>query len=184
MVDNPLMDPSFTEEGEAGTEHFLASLYGVFALALGAAVWSAMAVVFGPWSLLAAPCLGWLVAWACRYGGRRTDTFVRANGWVLALAGCLAALFAFSAFSATQASPDSGFPLRVVATEYLRLFTEPPWFGSCSVLLVLAGAWRALRDPSPRCRADRSGRSPVRALEAAGARAARTAPDEPGSRAA
>jgi len=132
-------------------EHFLALLYGGFALALGATVWSAMAAVFGVWSLPAAPGLGWLVAWACRHGGRRTDAFVRSAAWLLALAGVLLALLAFSAFSAAQGSPDSGFRLRAVGLECLRLFAEPPWFGSAAVLLALAGARRVLLDrPSRR----------------------------------
>jgi hypothetical protein len=138
-------------EAEAGPEHFLASFCGVFALLLAAAVWSGMAAVFGPWSLAAAPGMGWLIAWACRYGGRRADAFVRATAWLLGLAGTLLALLAFSAFSATQASPDSGFDSRAVALEYLRLFAEPPWFGSAAVLLALAGVRRALREwPAPR----------------------------------
>ena len=131
-------------------EHSLASLYGFFALALGATVWSAMAAVFGVWSLLAVPGLGWMIAWACCYGGRRTDAFVRAVAWLLALAGVLFALFVFSAFSLTQSSPDSGLRLQAVGLEFLRLFAEPPWFGAAAVLLTLAGTWRALRDRPPR----------------------------------
>jgi hypothetical protein len=138
-------------EDEAGPEHFLASFYGSFALLLAAAVWSAMAAVFGPWSLPAAPGMGWLIAWACRYGGRRADTFVRATAWLMGFAGTLLALLVFSAFSVTQTSPDSGFDSRAVALEYLRLFAEPPWFGSAAVLLALAGVRRALREgPAPR----------------------------------
>jgi hypothetical protein len=170
------VNPSFGPEGEVVPEHFLASLYGLFALALGAAVWSAMAAVFGAWSLPAAPGLGWLIAWACRYGGRRTDTFVRAAAWVLACAGALIALFAFSAFSVTQTSPDSGFQIRAVGLEYLRLFTEPPWFGSAALLLALAGPWRLLARPLEQVRA-RSGTD-------AKPRALRTALDDPDSRAA
>jgi len=127
-------------------EHFLATLYGLCALALGASVWSAMAVIFGPWSLPAAPAMGWLIGWACRHGGRRMDSLIRATAWLLALLGALIALFAFCAFSVTQTSPDAGFQSRVVGLEYLRLFSEPPWFGSAALLLVLAGAWRALGD--------------------------------------
>jgi hypothetical protein len=135
-------------------EHFLASLYGILALVLGTTVWSAMAAVFGQWSLLAVPGLGWLIAWACRYGGRRADTVVRVAAWLLALAGVLVALFMFSAFSVTQSSPDSGFRFRAVGLGYLGLFAEPPWFGSAAVLLALAGAWSALRDrPSRRATA-------------------------------
>jgi hypothetical protein len=134
------------EEEEVVPEHFLASLYGLVALALGAAVWSAMAVLVGPWALPVVPGLGWMVAWACRHGGRCSDTFVRSAAWVLALSGTLLALLALSVFSVTQASPDSGFDGRAMGLEYLRLFAEPPWFGSAAVLLTLAGARRALRD--------------------------------------
>jgi hypothetical protein len=130
------------EADPTAPEHFLALLHGFFALALGATVWSAMAAVFGVWSLPTAPGLGWLIAWACRYGGRCADTVVRATAWLLALAGVLLALFVFSAFSVTQSSPDSGFLLHAVGLEYLRLFAEPPWFGSAAILLALAGAWR------------------------------------------
>lgn len=178
------MNPSLTEKDETGPEHFLASFYGILALSLGATVWSAMAAVFGLWSLLAVPGLGWLVAWACRYGGRYTDTFVRVAAWLLALAGSLLALFAFSAFSVTRTSPDSGFQIRGVAFECLRLFAEPPWFGSAAVLLALAGAWRALRDPPSRRTAARPGRRSVPALEGARPGASGAAQDEPGSRAA
>jgi uncharacterized membrane protein len=146
------MDTHSSEVDPTVPEHFLAGLYGFVALALGAAVWSAMAAVFGAWSLSAVPGLGWLTAWACRHGGRRTDVFVRAVAWLLALAGVLLALFAFSVFSATLGSPDSGFRLHAVGLEYLRLFAEPPWFGLAAVLLALAGAWLALRD-HPRRRA-------------------------------
>ena len=183
-VENLSMDTSSAEVGQIVPEHFLASFYGILALALGAAVWSGMAAVFGVWSLPAVPGLGWLIAWACRYGGRRADTMVRAVAWLLALTGVLLALFAFSAFSVTQASPDSGFQLHAVSLEYLRLFAEPPWFGSVAVLLALAGAWRALRDrPAPRATA-----RPVleSMLTVAGTRpgAPRAAAAEPGSRAA
>jgi hypothetical protein len=140
------MSTSSADVGPVGPEHCLALLHGMVALALGATVWSGMAAVFGVWSLSAVPGLGWMVAWACRHGGRRTDTFVRVAAWLLAIAGVLLALFEFSAFSVTQGSPDSGFRLRAVGLEYLRLFAEPPWFGSAAVLLALAGAWRALRD--------------------------------------
>jgi hypothetical protein len=148
MVENPSMDtPSAEVEVDpAASVHFLASLYGVFALALGAAVWSALAALFGVWSLPAVPGLGWLVAWACRYGGRCADAFVRVAAWLLALAGVLLALLAFGAFAVTQSSPDSGFRLHAVGLECLRLFAEPPWFGSAAVLLTLAGARFALRD--------------------------------------
>jgi hypothetical protein len=158
--DHPV-NSSSTEAGQIVPEHFLALLYGIVALALGATVWSAMAAVFGAWSLLVAPGLGWVVAWACRYGGRRTDALVGAVAWLLALAGVLLALFAFSAFSTTQASPDSGFGLHAIGLEYLRLFAEPPWFGSASVLLALAGARRALRDRP-------SGRKGVRLVQESG----------------
>ena len=183
-VEDPLVDPCLTEEGEAGPEHFLASFYGLLALSLGATVWSAMAAVFSLWSLLAVPGLGWLIAWACRYGGRRTDTFVRAAAWLLAVAGVLLGLFAFSAFSVTQTSPDSGFQVRPVAFEYLRLFAEPPWFGSAAVLLALAGVWRALRDPPSRRTAARSGRRSAPVFERARPGALRAAADESASRAA
>jgi hypothetical protein len=144
------VDSSFVAEAEAGPEHFLASFYGVFALLLAAAAWSGMAAVFGPWSLAAAPGMGWLIAWACRYGGRRTDTIVRATAWLLGLAGTLLALLAFSAFSVSQTSPDSGLGLRAVALDYLRLFAEPPWFGSAAIVLAMAGVGRALRDQPAR----------------------------------
>jgi hypothetical protein len=177
------MDPSTDAEGEARPEHFLALFYGAFALALGATVWSAMAAVFGPWSLSAAPGLGWLIGWSCRYGGRRSDTFIRAGAWLLAFAGSMLALFTYVAFSVTQTSPDSGFEIRAVASEYLRIFGEPPWFGSAAVLLALAGTWRALRDPPSRqaARAGR-GREPVVGRVRSGASAA--AADDPGARAA
>jgi len=178
------MDTPSAEVDPIGPEHFLASLHGIFALALGVAVWSAMAAVFGGWSLPAAPGLGWLIAWACRYGGRRTDAFVRVAAWLLALAGVLLALFVFSAFSVTQGSPDSGFRFHAVGLEYLRLFAEPPWFGSAAVLLALVGTWRAVRDrPARRVTAH-----PTLELEytVAGARPGvpRAAADESGSRAA
>ena len=183
-VENPFMDSHLTEEGEAGPEHFLASFYGILALSLGATVWSAMAAVFGLWSLLVVPGLGWLVAWACRYGGRRTDTSVRAAAWLLAFAASLLALFAFSTFSVTQTSPDSGFQIRAVALEYLRLFAEPPWFGSAAVLLALAGAWRALRDPPSRRPAALPRRRSAPAFKGARPGASRATADESGSRAA
>jgi hypothetical protein len=109
-----------------------------------ATVWSGMAAILGVWSLPAVPGLGWLIAWACRYGGRCADAVVRGTAWLLSLAGALLALFVFSAFSVTQSSPGSGFRLHAVGLEYLRLFAEPPWFGSAAVLLALTGAWRAL----------------------------------------
>jgi hypothetical protein len=92
--------------------------------------------------------LGWMIAWSCRHGGRRADTFVRAVAWLMALAGALLALFTFSAFSVTQTPPDSGLRLQSVGLECLRLFAEPPWFGSAAVSLALAGAWSALCDRS------------------------------------
>jgi hypothetical protein len=144
------MDAHSSEVDPVVPEHFLAWLFGALAICLGATVWSAMAAVFGPWSLPAAPGLGWAVAWACRYGGRRSDAFVRSVAWLQALAGVLLALFAFSAFSVAQTSPDSGLRLHAVRLECLRLFAEPPWFGSAAVLLVLAGAWSALREPPRR----------------------------------
>ena len=172
------------EEEEVVPEHFLASLYGLVALVLGAAVWSAMAVLGGPWALPLVPGLGWMVAWACRHGGRRPDTFVRSAAWVLALAGTLLALLALSVFSVTQASPDTGFDARAVGREYLRLFAEPPWFGSAAILLTLAGARRALRDRRP----SRVLPRPVRALFRGAADnrrgASGTASRESGSRAA
>jgi len=148
VTENPSMGNPSVEVDQTVPEHFLAALYGIFALALGATVWSAMAAVFGAWSLPVVPGLGWLIAWACRYGGRRTDAFVRVVGWLLALGGVLLALFAFNAFSVTQCSPDSGFRLQVVGLEYLRLFAEPPWFGSAAVLLAMIGTWCALARPS------------------------------------
>lgn len=144
------MDASFAEADPTPPEPFLALLHGCFALLLGAAVWSAMAVIFGAWSLPAAPALGWMIAWACRYGGRRSDALVRAEAWLLALGGIVLALFAYSAFSVTQSSPDSGFRLQAIALECLGLLTDPPWFGSAAVLLALAGARRALRAGPPR----------------------------------
>jgi hypothetical protein len=140
------MDTLSSENDPIVPEHFLASLYGVIALALGATVWSAMAAVFGVWSLPVAPGLGWLTAWACRHGSRCPDAFVRVVAWLLALAGALVALLAFSVFSVTQGSPDSTFPLHAIGLEYLGLFAEPPWFGSAALLLTLAGARLALRD--------------------------------------
>ena len=142
-------------------EHFLATLCGVFALALGAAVWSAMAAVFGAWSLAAVPGLGWMVAWACRYGGRRADAFIRSVAWFLAIAGVLLALLVLSVFSVTQASPDSGFRSHEIALEYLGFFAEPPWFGSAAVLLTLIGARRALRGRSSRPEVARQVSEPV-----------------------
>jgi hypothetical protein len=188
-VENRSMDIARPETDPAVPEHFLAAICGILALALGAAVWSAMAAVFGAWSLLAAPGLGWMVAWACRYGGRRADPFVLATAWLLSLAGVLLALFAFSAFSVTQTSPDSGFQLRAVGLECLRLFTEPPWFGSAAVLLALAGARRALRyRRSRRADSQPAAARPLREPKpaAAGARpgAPRAIADGTGSRAA
>jgi hypothetical protein len=196
-VENALVDSSFVAEDEARPEHFLASFYGTFALLLAAAVWSAMAAVFGPWSLAAAPGMGWLIAWSCRYGGRRADTFVRATAWLLGFAGTLLALLVFSAFSVTQTSPDSGFDSRAVALEYLRLFAEPPWFGSAAVLLAMAGVRRALRVGPDRRASHGLELAPVAALglpasvaspasRAGLARptALRATPDERGSRAA
>jgi hypothetical protein len=178
------VDSYLTAGGEAGPEHFLASFYGIIALALGAMVWSAMATLFGVWSLLAVPGLGWLIAWACRYGGRRADTIVRTVAWLLAIAGVLLALFVFSAFSVTQTSPDSGFLLPAVGLECLRLFAEPPWFGSAAVLLALAGTWRALRDRPSRRADTRLGLRSVPAFERARPGLPRAAADESGSRAA
>jgi hypothetical protein len=178
------MDTLSAEPDSIAPEHFLASLYGVFALALGAALWSAMAALFGVWSLPAVPALGWLVAWACRHGGRRTDAFVRGAAWFMATAGVLFALFAFSAFSVTQGSPDSGFGLRAAGLECWRLFAEPPWFGSAAVLLALAGARRALRDRPARRAGARPALELPRPVVAASPGALRTAVKEPGSRAA
>jgi len=184
VVENRSMDTPSAEVGQVVPEHFLASLYGIFALALGAVVWSAMAAVFGAWSLPAAPGLGWMIAWACRHGGRRTDTFVRAAAWLLAFAGALLALFAFSAFSVTQTSPDSGFRLHAVGLEYLRLFAEPPWFGSAAVLLALAGARRAQHDRPSRRADTRPVREPMLTVGGARPGAPRAAAGESGSRAA
>ncbi len=178
------MDTPSAEAGRIEPEHSLATLYGILALVLGATVWSALAALFGVWSLPAAPGLGWLIAWACRYGGRRADTMVRATASLLAFTGVLLALFAFSAFSVTQASPDSGFQLHVVGLECLRLFAEPPWFGSAAVLLALAGAWRALRERPPRRNGGRTGREPMLAIAGARPRTPRTSARESGSRAA
>ena len=178
------MDTSSAEADPTVPEHFLASLYGILALALGAAVWSAMAAVFGVWSLVAVPGLGWLIAWACRYGGRRTDAFVRAVAWLLALAGVLLALFAFSAFSVTQSSPDSGFRFHAVGLECLGLFAEPPWFGSAAVLLALAGARRALRDRPARRATRLQGLESACAVTATRREAPQAAAGESSSRAA
>jgi hypothetical protein len=183
-VENACVNPSFLEEDEVVPEHLLASLYGLCALALGATVWSAMAAVFGAWSLPAAPGLGWLIAWACRYGGRRTDAFVRSAAWVLACAGALLALLVFSAFSVTQTSPDSGFQIRAVGLEYLRLFAEPPWFGSAALLLALAGTWRVLDERRSRRGVRPLEQAPARSGMEAKPRALRTALDDPDSRAA
>jgi hypothetical protein len=172
------------EADKIGPEHFLASLYGISALALGATVWSAMAAVFGVWSLSAVPGLGWLIAWACRYGGRRTDAFVRVVAWLLALAGSLLALFAFSAFSVTQSSPDSGIRFHEVGLEYLGLFAEPPWFGSAAVLLALAGAWSALCDRPVRRATARTELELAGTVDAARPGAPRAAAEGSGSRAA
>ena len=144
-AENTAVDHGAVGKSEVIPEHFLALLYGLGALVLGAAVWSAMAVLFGLWSLLAAPGLGWLIGWACCYGGRRTDSFIRTSAWLLAAAGSLSALLVQSAFSVTQSSPDAGFQVRAVDLEYWRLFADPPWFGSATVLLALAGTWRVLR---------------------------------------
>jgi hypothetical protein len=172
------------EEGEVVPEHSLALLYGIFALALGATVWSAMAAVSGPWALPAAPGLGWMIAWGCRYGGRRSDTFVRAAAWALALAGVLLALFAFSAFSVTQTSPDSGFQFHAVGLEYLRLFAEPPWLGSAAVLLALGGARRALRDRPSRRTTARPVRESMHGIEGASPGGRLDGGQQPDSRAA
>lgn len=144
-AENTAVNPGGAAKSEVVPEHFLALLYGSGALVLGAAVWSAMAVLFGLWSLLAAPGLGWLIGWACRYGGRREDSFIRTSAWLLSAAGALSALFVQSAFSVTQSSPDAGFQARAVGLEYWRLFADPPWFGSATMLLALAGTWRVLR---------------------------------------
>jgi hypothetical protein len=182
VVEDPVVDPSFMAEGEAVPEHFLAWLYGISALVLGAAVWSAMVAVSGPWALPAVPALGWMIAWACRYGGRRTDTFVRVVAWVLVPAGVLLALFAFSTFSVTQTSPVSGFQLPTVGLEYVRLFTEPPWLGSAAILLALAGAGRALRDRPARPATARRARRPMGLVEGTRLGAPRSAADRSGSR--
>ncbi len=178
------MDTLSYEADPIVPEHFLAALHGAFALAIGATVWSAMAALLGPWSLTAVPGLGWMIAWACRYGGRRVDTVVRTTAWLLALAGALLALFAFSAFSVAQGSPDSGFRFQAVGLECLGLFAEPPWFGSAAVLLALAGAWSALRDhPARRATARPMLELVCPAVDVRSA-ASRVAGEEPGSRAA
>jgi hypothetical protein len=178
------MDTLSAEAEPVVPEHFLAALHGVFALALGATVWSAMAAVFGVWSLPAAPGLGWMIAWACRHGGCCADTVVRATAWLMALAGALFALFVFSVFSVTQSSPDSGFLLHTVGIEYLRLFAEPPWFGSAALLLTLAGALRALRDRPSRRASVRPGLGLARAAAGTCPGVPRAAVEEPVSRAA
>ncbi len=153
-VENCWMETRLDPADPIVPEHVLATSYGILALVLGAAAWSGMAVVFGAWSLPAAPGLGWLIAWACRHGGRRGDGFVRVAAWLLAPAGAVLALLASSAFAVAQGSPDSGFGLRSTGAEFARLFTEAPWFGSAAVVLTLAGARFALRDrPSRRAAA-------------------------------
>jgi hypothetical protein len=147
------VDPTDSQQGEVVPEHFLALLYGFTALLLGGAVWSAMPPLFGVLSLLAAPGLGWLIGWASRHGGRVTDTFIRTLAWLMALAAALLSLLISLAFMVTQTSPDAGFQLRDVGVEYVRLFTEPPWFGSLAVILTLAGTWRALNDRPTRRKA-------------------------------
>ena len=99
-------------------------------------------------------------------------------------AGALLALFAFSAFSVTQTSPDSGFRLHAVGLEYLRLFAEPPWFGSAAVLLALAGARRAQHDRPSRRADTRPVREPMLTVGGARPGAPRAAAGESGSRAA
>jgi hypothetical protein len=150
MVENPPVDTNPAEAGRSVPEHFLAMLYGLVALGLGAAAWSGMAAVFGVWSLPAAPGLGWMIAWACRYGGRHADRSIHALAWSLASTGVLLALALFSAYTSAQVSPDSGPRVRALLHEGLRLFTEPPWLGSGALLLALAGARRALQERPPR----------------------------------
>lgn len=178
------MDTSSTESDTTVPEHFLAALYGCSALALGAAVWSAMAAVFGPWSLPAAPGLGWMIAWACRHGGRRADAVVRVTAWLLATAGALFSLLVLSVFAATQTSPDSGLRLHAVGLEYLGFFAEPPWFGSAAVLLTLAGTWSVLRDLPSRRATARPALGLARAAVGAGPGPSLAAVDEPDARAA
>jgi len=178
------MDKPIAETDPPAPEHFLAVLHGLAALVLGAAVWSALAALFGPWSLLVAPGLGWLVAWACRYGGRRPDGFVKGAAWLMAPAGVSLALLAFSAFSVTQSPPDSSQRLRSIGVVYAGLFTEIPWSGSVAVLLALAGAWFALREGPARLGTSRAAVGPTRVIAGERSVGPRPTGEEAGSRAA
>jgi hypothetical protein len=143
------MDDLFAAPEEAVPEHSLAALHGLAALVVGTFAWSGAAALFGGWSLLAAPGLGWLVAWACRYGARRMSAGVRAIAWSLSIGSALAGLAALATFSVLQASPDAGLDGRGVAEAAWSLFAAPPWFGSFVVLLVMPGTSRALRGEEP-----------------------------------
>ncbi len=178
------MSTSSADVAPSVPEHFLAALYGLFAIALGATVWSAMAAVFGVWSLSAAPGLGWLIAWTCRYGGRRTDAFVRVAAWLMALAGVLLALLVFSAFSVTRARPTRASDSARLVSGTSGLFAEPPWFGSAAVLLALVGTWRALRDRPARREDARPAREPTHIVTDTRSRVPRAAAGGSGSRAA
>jgi hypothetical protein len=138
------MDPSRGPADPPVPEHFLAVSYGLVAGLLGASVWSGFAAVFDGWSLLVAPGVGWLTAWACSYGARRPDDFSRSAAWVLAALGIVVGLVAYGAFSVAHASPDDGLTAGALGTELLRLVSAPPWFASAAVLLALAGVPRAL----------------------------------------
>jgi len=176
------VEPRLQTPGEVVPERFLAFLYGLGAVAVGAAVWSAMAVLGDLWSLPAVPVLGWMIGWACQHGGRRMDPVIRVTAWLATVAGALLALLMSTAFSLTQASPDGGFQAGAVGLEYVRFFTEPPWFGSATVVLALAGAWWALRDAAPSRRVARPAPAGMRAVP--GGVAERSTASDPGARAA
>jgi hypothetical protein len=132
----------------AGTvpEHSIAAVFGFAAAIVGAFAWSGATAVFGAWALVAAPGLGWLVAWSCRYGGGRTSAGIRAMGWLLPVVSAFLGLVALSTFTALLGSPDAGVDPRTVVEGCRALFAAPPWLGSLAVLFVLAGVPRALRE--------------------------------------
>jgi hypothetical protein len=145
MVENTAVnDPHLREEAPVA-EHSIAVLYGGAAATLGALVWSGAAAVFGAWAVPAAFGVGWMAGWACRYGGRRADEFVRSSAWLLGAGGGLLGLLLVCAFSTVGASPDSGLQAEAVRAELLRYLSAPPWLGSAALLLALAGVSRSLR---------------------------------------